>query len=194
MLLVFEGIDGAGKTTQIQLLKLELERRGRRVIVVSNPHDSGIDVPFEQLTPSARIYAQLMCLQQLNDRIIYPAVSNDMADVLIDRGAYSIIAYQGYGEQFVGRALRITENNVPPYLLKANTILLAVPVEIAQQRAGPEDAELFSRENGRYMQRIVRGYFALASNHHWAVVQADQPASKVHQQIVRVVSQMQSLS
>ena len=103
-LIVFEGIDGAGKTTQIRLLEEYLRQNGRRVVCTAEPTDlpSGKQLRRALSGEEKRSPCELAALFTL-DRIahnILPeagilALLESGADVICDRYYYSTLAYQG---------------------------------------------------------------------------------------------------
>lgn len=192
MLIVFEGIDGAGKSTQVQLLQAELTRRGRRVITLSNPSDSGVTVDDpSRLSVYARTLYYVTALRQLTDMFIWPVTRRNIGIVLLDRGAYSTIAYQGYGESQYNRTERIVFTNTTPQVRDAPTIWIDVPLEVAQFRSrDDEHQELYGRPG--YMERVIDGYRKLAKDLGWYRVDGTQSTEEVHRDIVRIVDNLQT--
>lgn len=98
--IAIEGIDGAGKTTQVQLLKEALERRGERPVVSKEPTDG----PWGRLIKESATRGRLSPQQELDaflhdrsehmDTLIRPALEQGKI-VILDRYFYSTIAYQG---------------------------------------------------------------------------------------------------
>ncbi len=98
--IVFEGIDGAGKSTQITLLADALRRAGRRVLTTAEPTDTatGRLLRAALAGKDARSPAEMAALFTL-DRIGHSAeIGQALAegfDVICDRYYYSSLAYQG---------------------------------------------------------------------------------------------------
>ena len=192
MLIVFEGIDGAGKTTQVQLLQAELTRRGQRVITLSNPGDSGVMVEDpERLGVYARTLYHVTALRQLIDMIIWPVTRRNIGTVLLDRGAYSTIAYQGYGEQQLNRTERIVFTNTTPQVRNAPTIWIDIPLEVAKFRSRDDEHQALYGRPG-YMERVVDGYRKLAKDLGWYRVDGTKPPEMVHREIVAFVDNLQT--
>ena len=105
-LLVFEGSDGAGKSTQIALLAEKLAAQGRACVQLREPGgtDLGEDIrkvlKYSKSNPSPHTELLLMNASraQLVDTVILPALEQGK-DVLLDRFFYSTIAYQGFGRR-----------------------------------------------------------------------------------------------
>lgn len=109
--IVFEGIDGTGKTTQINALKKRLEDAGKKVLLVEEPGSGDI----KKSTPAANIIARHIknaklkrapeinlvlfsaARRELWFNKIKPALEDNFV-VISSRNYYSTLAYQGYGE------------------------------------------------------------------------------------------------
>jgi dTMP kinase len=101
MFVTFEGIDGSGKTTQVELLRLELERRGREVVATREPGGTALGEGIRDLvlhgvdmTPWAEACLYAAARAELVAELILPALDRG-ADVLCDRYIDSSLAYQG---------------------------------------------------------------------------------------------------
>lgn len=103
LFIAIEGIDGAGKTTQIQLLKKSLEDHGLKVILTREPTEGKWGMKIrklynaserEKVTPDEEADYFVFDREQDVETLIQPAL-NDGTVVLIDRYFYSNLAYQG---------------------------------------------------------------------------------------------------
>ncbi len=103
LFIVFEGIDGSGKSTQIKLLKEALSERGRKVCVTAEPTDSVSGRLLREALSGAshRSPSELAALFLL-DRIYHNVgeggieqLLSEGYDVVCDRYYYSSLAYQG---------------------------------------------------------------------------------------------------
>ena len=102
--IVFEGLDGAGKTTQIRLLKESLEKKGERVVLTAEPteYPSGKALR-EALSGRVRKTPAEMAVMFTLDRIAHnkneesgiDRLLRDGYTVISDRYYYSSLAYQG---------------------------------------------------------------------------------------------------
>src|SRR5918911_1652593 len=100
MFVTFEGIDGAGKSTQVELLKAFLERRGRTVVVQREPGGTRLGEQVRRLLledsdicagAEASLFAAARA--ELVERVIRPALAAGF-DVVLDRYLDSSLAYQ----------------------------------------------------------------------------------------------------
>jgi len=104
MLISFEGIDGAGKSTQVMKLKRYLQERGREVLALREPGGTPVAEEIRELllerrndiTPVGELLLFAASRAELVQQVIQPALEND-SDVILDRFFDSTTAYQGYG-------------------------------------------------------------------------------------------------
>src|SRR5690349_17704996 len=146
-LIVFEGAEGVGKTTQIRLLAEHLGSRGRDVIAVREPGGTvlGDEIrrilldPGSDITPRAEALLFMASRAQLVQRVLRPAIESN-AIVLVDRFFLSTYAYQGAGrgideEQLVAANRMATQGTTPDL-----TVLLDLPAEDGLSRAARRGA------------------------------------------------------
>ena len=202
MFIVVEGIDGAGKTTQVALLAERLKQCDPRTIVTQEPggtplgdrlrdvvkHGTDLDI-----SERAELLLFATSRAQLVERVLRPAL-NQGIPVLCDRYIYSTIAYQGYGRgmdrSLIAASIELATNELAPDLV----ILLDLDVRDAMTRkheaAGVEAAaggpgDRFEGEAAAFHQRVRQGYReqAAAAPDRWLVLDASQPAEKLAQTI-----------
>lgn len=144
----FEGIDGAGKSTQIALLRGELERRGIAALLTREPGGTRLSEEIRSLLlrtdmevcPEAELLLYAAARAQIVREVIKPAL-NAGKIVLCDRFIHSSLAYQGaargLGEQVVLDVNSIALDGVWPDL----TFLFLLDEEEARRRRkeGPTD-------------------------------------------------------
>lgn len=171
-LLVFEGMEGVGKTTQIRRLAGALERSGVPVLAVREPGETPVGEAIRRLLldPSAEIAARTEALlfmasrAELVERTVRPALEAGTL-VLADRFFLSTYAYQvegrGLPDAEVRSANRLATNALVPDL----TLLLALPMATglarAASRGGHDRMEL---AGDGFLRRAAQAFeqFALA--------------------------------
>ena len=178
MFVTFEGIDGSGKTTQVELLRAELERRGREVVAAREPGGTELGEGIRQLVlhgygmaPWAEACLYAAARAELVAELILPALDRG-ADVVCDRYVDSSLAYQG-GARGLGLT-RVLELNLSAVegLLPDRTFLLALDAEeaLARVSATPDRIE---REGLAFMQAVERAYSELAATFAQRIVVLD---------------------
>src|SRR5690349_7778179 len=141
-LIVFEGAEGVGKTTQIRLLAEHLGSRGRDVIAVREPGGTvvGDEIrrllldPASDIAPRAEALLFMASRAQLVERVIRPAVERGDI-VLVDRFFLSTFAYQGEGRGLPEAVLASANATATDGLVPDLTLWLTLPVEDGLARA-----------------------------------------------------------
>jgi dTMP kinase len=183
MLIVFEGIDGCGKTTQMDRLEARLQAAGRRCRRLREPGGTVLGErqrallldPATQACPAAELFGYLQARAQLCHEVIVPALAAGEI-VLLDRFWYSTIAYQCHGlgvdESAVRAALKLAVGPV-----KADSVLwFAVdPAVAADRRAAARGQDRIEARGLAYLTRVHQGYAAMAAGD--GLVRIDASAS-----------------
>jgi dTMP kinase len=118
LFLVVEGIDGAGKTTQVQLLKQALERDGESPVVSKEPTNGAWGKLIKESAASGRLSLEEELNAFIEDRkehvatLIRPSLEAGKI-VILDRYFYSTIAYQGARGVNVGEIRALMESQFP---------------------------------------------------------------------------------
>lgn len=196
MLITFEGGEGAGKTTQIALLKECFERQGRPVVITREPGGTPEAEKIRNLlvqrdggawTPLAEAMLFFTARHMHVETKIKPAL--DRGDVVIcDRFTDSTIAYQGYGHGFdltvLDRIKMLAIGGFEPH----KTFILDIPVADGLSRAGGRLEEegstedRFERIGTEFHERLRQGYLTIAQNNpdRCVVINALQPVDVIH--------------
>jgi dTMP kinase len=167
--IVFEGLDGAGTTTQAKLLAERLQKQGRTVYLAHQPSEGPVGLLTRQILAgrSATMLAdgrpavvdeRVMALLFAADRLdhlgsqIEPRLLRG-EDVILDRYTLSSLAYQGasISHEFIQAANRFARR---PDL----TLLLYVPAAVALERVRSRGAKLERYETANQLQAIEREY------------------------------------
>jgi dTMP kinase len=167
MFVTFEGLDGSGKTTQLELLRRHLEEAGREVVVTREPGGTELGERVRELLlhgPDMSAWAEATLFAaaraELVERVIAPARERG-ADVLCDRYVDSSLAYQG-----IARGLgldAVLELNLAAVqgVLPDRTFLLLVDPAVAVRRTRGE-LDRIEREGAGFQLRVDAAYRELA--------------------------------
>jgi dTMP kinase len=171
LLVVLEGPEGAGKTSQLRRLAEWLGARDRRVVAVREPGGTvvGDEIRRILLDPASDIAARAEALlfmasrAQLVEREIKPALAGG-AVVLVDRFFLATYAYQGVGrglpEPELQAANAFATHGVSPDL----TILLTVPVALGLARATQRgERDRMERAELAFHERVARAFEVFAT-------------------------------
>jgi len=168
-LIAFEGVEGAGKSTQVELLRQALEKAGRRVVTTREPGGTpvGEQVRSILLDPASTLDARTEALlfaaarAQLVAQVIRPALERAEV-VLCDRYLDSSLAYQGAARGLGLEPVAAINGFATEGLLPDLVVLLRVdPAEgLARQRGGRDRIE---RQDLEFHQRVAQGFLDLAA-------------------------------
>jgi len=190
LFITLEGGDGAGKTTQAELLQEWLEEHGRTVLRTREPGGTPLGVAIRRLLlhDEAAIAPRAEALLYAADRahhvatVVRPALARGEV-VLQDRYLDSSVAYQGAGRVLDPQEIRELSLWATDGLLPDLTILLDLAAGAARarreaSRAAPDRMEA---EADAFHERVREGYLALARAEpsRFLVVDAAQPALTV---------------
>lgn len=194
--ITFEGGDGAGKTTQVNLLAQYLESLGREVIITREPGGTQLGATLRQLVQhgeeiSARTEALLYAADRAHHvaSLIRPALTSG-AVVISDRYLDSSVAYQGagrdLGEQWIADLSYWATEDLNPDL----TILLDLDLEQRAARlAGELDRIEAAPPEFHALTRAAFLRIAEKNPQRVAVVNAGGEITDVHEQIVAVLAE-----
>jgi dTMP kinase len=178
MFVTFEGLDGSGKTTQLELLRRHLEEAGRDVVVTREPGGTELGERIRELLlhgPDMTAWAEATLFAaaraELVERVIVPARERG-ADVLCDRYVDSSLAYQGIAR---GLGLEpVLELNLAAVggLLPDRTFLLLVDPETAAARMALT-RDRIEREDDAFRERVDAAFRELARRWPERIVNLD---------------------
>jgi len=175
--ITFEGIDGAGKTTQIERLQACLEALGLRVLVTREPGATGLGKEVrsivlhstDPIAPMAELFLYEADRAQHVATVIQPALA-DGTWVLCDRFTDSTVAYQGYGRGLDLEQLKDLNQLATQGLVPDKTIWLDGPVEELlartkgrQKENDAEKHDRFESQQLSFFERLRQGYADLAT-------------------------------
>jgi dTMP kinase len=168
MFVSFEGLDGSGKTTQVERLRAALAAEGREVVTAREPGGTALGERLRELvlhgdemTPWAEALLYAAARAELVAEVVGPALDRG-ADVVLDRYLDSSVVYQG-----VARGLgleEVLELNLQAVggLLPDRTFVLAVDPALSGARVGrvPDRIE---RADRSFHAQAAAGYLRLAA-------------------------------
>ncbi len=198
----FEGIEGCGKSTQIQLLADTLRAQNQEVLVTREPGGTALGqilrklllAPATPLAPGTEVLLLLADRAQHIQEVIAPAL-NAQQIVLCDRFLDSTIAYQGYGRQIDLSFLAQLNTFTCACYMPVLTFLLDVPVteglRRAQKRRGNETADHFEAESIAFHERVREGFLSIAraESQRVSVHDSTRPLDIVRQEIAAIAQQ-----
>lgn len=207
LFITFEGVEGSGKTTQIERLKKYLARKGISCVVTREPGGCSIsekirkillDPDHHDMDPLTELFLYEAARAQHVKELIKPLLKRGTL-VLCDRFSDASLAYQGYGRRIdlklVGRLNRLATQGIMPDV----TFLLDCPSTVGLKRAVQRNQRMkkanqdrFEREALQFHQRVRRGYLALAMEEprRVKVIDTRQGEEKVSEEIRRTIDKL----
>ncbi len=166
--ITFEGIDGAGKTTQIDALEAWLRARGLEVVRTREPGGTPLGEKIralllaDDMDVTAETLLFFAARAEHIARVIAPALARG-AWVLSDRFTDATYAYQVGGKGFDARKVEQLEALVQGTLQPFRTVLFDLAPETAARRlAAARAADRFERESRDFFNRVREAYLARA--------------------------------
>ena len=172
MFITFEGMDGAGKSTQINLLCEHLKSKGLDFIVTREPGGTKVCEKIRHIVldndnegMNAMCEALLYAASRAEhvDKVIKPALKEGKT-VICDRYVHSSIAYQGYGRLLGANEIRqINEGAVDGINPDITIFLMLSPSSVHDRLAKNENAnDRIENEDVNFFKRVHKGFLELA--------------------------------
>lgn len=192
--LTLEGVEGVGKTTNLNFIADYLRAAGRQVVTTREPGGTVIaekirglllDHNDESLCHEAELLLMFAARAQHLDNVIKPAL-NAGSWVVCDRFTDATYAYQGGGREFKMQDIAWIEQFVQKGLSPDTTVLLDLSVEIGLKRAAQRsEPDRFESEKKNFFEKVRSVYLqrAKADENRFCVVDASQSIIQVQQDI-----------
>ena len=195
LFITFEGADGCGKTTQIELLDKYLRDKGYTTLLTREPGAKGLGMKIREIllnyegevSPNCESFLFLADRAQHVDCIIKPALKEGKI-VLCDRHTDSTVAYQGYGRGLdldrINELNKIAVSGLKPDL----TVVLDVDIETSMQRVGKEKDRMESA-GIEFFKRVRQGFLEIAKNepNRVKVINSSDTIENIHKKVVELV-------
>ncbi len=206
LFITFEGPDGSGKSTQINLVVDYLTRQGYEVLCTREPGGTAIgdqirqvlhDIGNTEMSARAEILLYSASRAQLVEQVILPHLAQGGV-VLCDRYADSTYAYQGYGRQLDFETLRLITHFATQGLKPDLTIYLDLEVteglrrKTAANMTGEGEWNRMDQLELAFHQRVRAGYLEMAQTEpeRWLIVDASAPVAQINQIICQRLEQV----
>jgi dTMP kinase len=202
MFITFEGIDGSGKSTQIQLLKEMLEERNHVVTTLREPGGNILSEQIrqllldskEQVDPRCELLLFTAARAQLVSSVIRPALEAGKI-VICDRYIDSSVAYQGYGRGLSIESIESINDFATAGLIPDITFIFDLSVDDAAKRAGfrsndnQTKPDRMERSGDAFFERTKQGYLDIAkkSDRNIFIINANDAMNDIREQVESIV-------
>ena len=168
--ITIEGIEGAGKTTQVAPLLEELGRRGIDAVATREPGGTPaaeairallVDPAHSCLDADTELLLVFAARAEHLAKVVKPALERGRW-VVSDRFTDATFAYQGAGPHVAARRIEMLEQWVQGDLRPDITLLLDVPVSVGRARTRIRKADRFECENDTFFERVRNAYLERA--------------------------------
>ena len=200
LFITFEGIEGCGKSTQVERLAKRLAKEGHETLTLREPGGTPIGEAIRDvvkfppghnpISPDTELLLMNASRAQLVQQAIRPALANG-AIVLCDRFYDSSLAYQGHGRGLdlvkVQKAIDLAIDGIKPNL----TLLLDIPLSVSQTRVSDrlqstdEIQDQFDESGTKFFERVLDGFHILAKAEpaRFRIINGDKSADNVTEEI-----------
>jgi dTMP kinase len=207
LFITFEGVEGSGKTTQIERLKKYLTRKGVVCKVTREPGGCPIgekvrkillNPDHHEMVPMCELLLYEAARAQHVKEVIKPFLKKGGV-VLCDRFSDATLAYQGYGRRmdlkWIERLDHLSTQGIKPDV----TFLLDCPSDVGLKRAlqrnralKQEREERFEREEIQFHRRVRKGYLSISKreSYRMKVIDTREGEEKVFERIRKIVDNL----
>ena len=198
--LAIEGVDGAGKSTQVPRVDEWLRRNGVETLVTREPGGTPLgeslralllDPRFTGMSTSAELLVMFAARAEHLEKRIVPALA-DGVWVLCERFTDATFAYQGGGRDVDPKRIAALEETVQGDVRPDLVLVLDLPIEVGLERSVRRGAaDRFERESIEFFRRVRAVYIARAAEHpeRYAVIDARADEETVTRRMVEAISE-----
>jgi dTMP kinase len=195
--IVFEGGDGAGKSTQVTLLRDALERAGREVTVTRQPGGTPLGQQIRDLVlhgdhVAPRAEALLFAADKAHhvETLVRPALRRG-AVVISDRYTDSSVAYQGAGRELGAQEVHDLNMWAVEDLVPDLTVVVDISADEGRRRRG-EVHDRLEKEEDAFHEAIRQHFLSMARGNpeRYLIVDGTQPPEQLHFEVMNRLEAM----
>lgn len=195
--ITFEGPDGAGKSTQIDRLKLFFTERDLDVLYTREPGGTDIGEKIRKLIldkeniemePVTEAFLYASARAQLVRQVLKPAIKEGKI-IVCDRYMDSSTAYQGYARGLDDAVAEINKHAIDG-LLPDLTFLFILDPEIGKSRIAVESYDRLESQNFEFHRKVAEGYIEIAKNNdkRFVIIDATKTPDEIWNEIRGVLA------
>ncbi|MFN3598800.1 MAG: dTMP kinase [Aquificaceae bacterium] len=193
MLITFEGIDGAGKSTQARLLFEHLKKLGYKVSLYRDPGSTDIAEKIREIILSFSMdpTTELLLFEGARSSLVWEKIFPDLKEgkiVIVDRFIDSTLAYQGYGRELNLGTVNILNHIAIRGKKPDITFLLNIPLEVALQRLKGKRTRF---EEEAYLRKVKDAFILIAHQEKDRIVVLDgtKGQKEILQDVLKVLKE-----
>ena len=190
----FEGIEGVGKSTQIELLKNFLEKNSKSVEVFREPgstlsgekiRDILLDDQYELSSKT-----ELLLMFSARSELVNKKINNSTADyLLLDRFFDASLAYQGYGRnlsiELINKLVDFIDCPLPDL-----SFLIDISVEEGFARKINDKIDRIESSGNDFFNKVRNGYLKIAKNNEdrFIIINGSKTVDEIHNNIIQNIN------
>ncbi len=198
LFITFEGIDGCGKSTQLNLLSEYLKSEGLEVVITREPGAKGLGEKLREIllnyegevSSNCEAFLFLADRAQHIDTLVKPAIEAGKV-VLCDRHTDSTIAYQGYGRGVDLEQIKMLNRIATSGLVPDLTFVFDLDVEISQMRVGKTKDRMESAGDD-FHNRVRNGYLEITKQEpeRVKVINSDDSIENIFEKVKQEINRL----
>ena len=203
MFISFEGIEGSGKSTQIELIEELIRAKGYQVKKLREPGTTELgekirniflEKTTETVDPITEAFLLYASRKHLDQNFLRQNL-NDGAIVIADRYADATLAYQGYGKGLDHNFVKLIHDS--SRLLSPNlTLYMDISAEQSRERISDREMDRMESESIDFFRKVREGYLQIAHDNPERVVvlDANKTIDELHESIKKIISNKLNVS
>lgn len=192
MFVSFEGIDGCGKSTQIEMFTKYLQSKGIEFVKVREPGGTKLGEKIRQLLIREEMISRselllfLASRAQLVEEVIKPALKEGKM-VIADRFAHSSVAYQGCGRNLGVDVVKMLNDFATDHTYPDLVFYIDIPAEVAISRIRKEQRDRIEQEGLEFFEKVRRCYLQLCETEKgFVLIDGTKDMKTINMQIIKI--------
>jgi len=199
----FEGIEGSGKSTQIELIEELIRAKGYQVKKLREPGTTELgekirniflEKTTETVDPITEAFLLYASRKHLDQNFLRQNL-DDGAIVIADRYADATLAYQSYGKGLDHNFVKIIHDS--SQLLSPDlTFYMDISAELSRERISDREMDRMESESIDFFKKVREGYLQIAHDNPERVVvlDANKTIDELHESIKKIISNKLNVS
>ena len=168
-IITFEGVDGCGKTTQINLLSDYLNNCNKKNVIVREPGGTTISEKIREIllddSNSISFITETLLFLSSRSQLVNEVIRKEIDNcnfILFDRFVDSTIAYQGYGRGLDIKKLQSLNDFATDNLKPDLTFILDIELSESLRRIHSDNMDRMEKSGESFLKRVISGYKKMA--------------------------------
>ena len=203
MFISFEGIEGSGKSTQIELIEELIRAKGYQVKKLREPGTTELgekirniflEKTTETVDPITEAFLLYASRKHLDQNFLRQNL-NEGAIVIADRYADATLAYQSYGKGLDHNFVKLIHDS--SQLLSPDlTFYMDISAELSRERISDREMDRMESESIDFFKKVREGYLEIAHDNPERVVvlDANKTIDELHESIKKIISNKLNVS